>query len=103
MDAFRFCPELFELRGDVMAKLAREGYLWRSHYSSIDGMHDLYGIEVCGIHEREDAIAIRELLIVMFPRWISGPVRYQDYGREIGWMTEIHRDPEGPDETWQTA
>jgi hypothetical protein len=103
MDAFRFCPELFELRGDVTAQLEREGYLWLRHYSSIDCLHDVYGVEVCGIHEKQDAIAIRKVLIVMFPKWISGPVWYKDHGREIGWTAKIHRDPERPDENWQIA
>ena len=47
MDAFRFAPELFEVRNDVMQRLTDEGFDWLSHYSSVDPIHDCYGIEVC--------------------------------------------------------
>jgi hypothetical protein len=72
MDSFRFAPELFEVRNDVMARLSEEGFDWLSHYSAVDPIHDEYGIEVCGIRERDDAVAILQLLIEMFPRWKPG-------------------------------
>ena len=72
MDAFRFAPELFELRNEVMQRLTDEGFDWLSHYSAVDPIHDEYGIEVCGIVERCDASAIQRLLISMFPSWRSG-------------------------------
>lgn len=103
MDPFRFSPQLFELRTDVMAALDDAGYQWLSHYSSVDCLHDLYGIEVCGIHEEEDAVAIRKLLLEMFPNWISGCLSYKDYGREPGWTAKIHRDRPRKRETWETA
>lgn len=72
MDPFRFAPELFELRTTVMERLTDEGFDWLSHYSSVDPLHDECGIEVCGIHEREDAISIQRLLMEMFPTWKPG-------------------------------
>jgi hypothetical protein len=72
MDAFRFAPELFEIRTNVMERLSEEGYDWLSHYSSVDPIHDDYGIEVCGIHAREDAVSILDILMRMFPRWTPG-------------------------------
>ena len=72
MDAFRFAPELFDCRNDVIAALSDAGFDWLSHYSSVDPMHDVYGIEVCGIIEREDAIQIQRLLIRMYPAWHPG-------------------------------
>jgi len=72
MDAFRFSPELFEFRNDVMAALSDAGFDWLSHYSAVDPLHDVYGIEVCGIHDREDAVAILQLLIKMYPDWRPG-------------------------------
>ncbi len=73
MDAFRFSPELFELRSDVQAALDEAGFDWFTHYSSVDPVHDLYGIEVCGIVEPDDAQSILTLL----PRNVSqlGPRR----------------------------
>ena len=72
MDPFRFCPELFEIRTNVMQRLTDEGFDWLSHYSSVDPMHDVFGIEVCGIHERDDAMSILNLLMTMFPSWTPG-------------------------------
>lgn len=71
-DVFRFAPELFEVRTDVMAELSDRGFDWLSHYSAVDPIHDTYGIEVCGIHDQEDAVAIQNLLIELFPRWRPG-------------------------------
>ena len=72
MDSFRFAPELFEYRNEVVAALAEAGFDWLSHYSSVDPLHDVYGIEVCGIHEKKDAIRILKLLAGMFPSWTPG-------------------------------
>lgn len=72
MDAFRFSPDLFEHRARVIEELDSRGFSWLSHYSAIDCMHDVYGLEVCGIHEREDAVSIREVLVEMFPAWKPG-------------------------------
>ena len=72
MDAFRFAPELFEIHNTVLAALSEAGFEWLSHFSAVDPLHDTYGIEVCGIHEVEDAIAIQQLLLRMFPAWRPG-------------------------------
>ena len=71
-DVFRFAPELFEVRTDVIGELSERGFDWLSHYSAVDPIHDTYGIEVCGIHDRDDAVAIQELLIELFPDWRPG-------------------------------
>jgi hypothetical protein len=55
-----------------MTALAEAGFDWLSHYSSVDPLHDVYGIEVCGIREKEDAIQILGLLVGMFPSWKPG-------------------------------
>ena len=71
-DVFRFAPELFEIRTDVIAQLGERGFDWLSHYSAVDPVHDTYGIEVCGIHNRDDAVAIHDVLIELFPDWRPG-------------------------------
>lgn len=102
-DGFRFAPELFEVRNDVVAELSECGFDWLSHYSAVDPMHDVYGIEVCGIHEREDAASILKILAEMFPTWRRRRMYLKDYGREPGWKAQIQRDEERPDEHWETA
>jgi hypothetical protein len=103
MDAFRFSPELFQLRAEVVEKLEQSGFQWLSHYSAVDCLHDLYGIEVCGIHEKGDALTIRGVLSDMFPNWIVGCLCYKDYGREPGWKTQIYRDRPRKREQWEAA
>jgi hypothetical protein len=103
MDSFRFIPELFEYRNDVMNKLGDRGFDWLTHYSSVDPMHDLCGIEVCGIHQERDARAILGILHRMFPDWRWDGLYYKDYGREPGWIARIHRDPSPARERWETA
>ena len=71
-DAFRFAPELFEFRNEVMTSLSAAGFDWLSHYSAVDPLHDVFGIEVCGIHEKSDAVQMLKLLIRMFPNWNPG-------------------------------
>lgn len=71
-NAFRFAPELFEFRTEVIEKLSESGFTWLTHFSSVDPLHDVYGIEVCGIPDQEDAIVIREVLMDLFPSWKPG-------------------------------
>ncbi len=71
-DSFRFAPGLFETRTDVIEELSYRGFDWLSHYSSVDPIHDCYGIEVCGIHDKDDATDILQILIEMFPDWRPG-------------------------------
>ncbi|HUA64419.1 MAG TPA: hypothetical protein VME24_01130 [Alphaproteobacteria bacterium] len=103
MDPFRFSPELFEIRADVMEALEEAGYLWLSHYSSVDCLQDLYGIEVCGIHDKEDAVAIDGILTRMFPNWNVGCLCHKDYGLEPGWKARVYRDKPRQRENWETA
>lgn len=103
MDAFRFCPELFEVRTEVLEALGGAGFQWLSHYSSVDPLHDVFGIEVCGILEEDDALAIRTLLHEMFPAWRVGCLCFKDYGREPGYKTSVFRDEPREREQWETA
>jgi hypothetical protein len=103
MDAFRFSPELFEHRTTVIEALLEAGFDWLSHYSSVDPLHDVYGIEVCGIREHDDAVAIQQVLMRAFPGWRPGCLCYKDFGREPGWKAKVQRDADPPDEHWETA
>ena len=90
----RFAPELFECRSEAQALLAEADILWLSHYSSVDPLHDLYGLEVCGIRDEQIAERIHELLRERFPAWGPSRCYYKDWGtRDVGWMVQIHREP----------
>ena len=60
-------------------------------------------MEVCGIHDEDDAVAILDILKGMFPSWTIWKTYYKDYGRDPGFMVTIQRDPEPRDEDWEAA
>jgi hypothetical protein len=84
MDAFRFSPELFEYRTDIISKLQEHGFDWLTHYGSVDPLHDVFGMEVCGIRETEDAVAILKLLTEMYPSWRARQPWYHEGSRDRG-------------------
>jgi hypothetical protein len=102
-DGFRFAPELFEVRNEVIAELGERGFDWLSHYSAVDPMHDVYGIEVCGIHDQDDAESILRILLEMFPTWRPRCLCYKACGAEPGWKARVQRDKDRPNEHWETA
>src|SRR5262245_37197396 len=104
MEPFAFHPELFELRERVLEALAERGYEWLSHYGSVDLMHDLYGLEVCGIHDEADVAPITGMLREMFPDWRYTHSYYKEaFTREPGWKVQIWRDPERLGDQWENA
>ena len=95
MSAFTFHPDLFEHRNDALAALDEAGYQWMTDFSTIDVLHDLYGLEVCGIKDEDDAQRILELLQQTF-RWSHGHTYLKEWGsRDPGWKVVVHRDPRG--------
>jgi hypothetical protein len=103
VDEFRFAPELFETRTAVIEALHARGFDWLSHYSVVDVLHDVYGIEVCGIVEQSVANRILRILKGMFPHWSFERLYLKDYGREPGWKAIVQRDADPPAEHWETA
>jgi hypothetical protein len=102
MEPFAFHPEMFELRNDVLDLLTEHGFAWLSDFTSIDLLHDVYGIEVCGIREEADARTIETLLRKRFPSWRYSRRYYKDAGtREPGWKVIISRDPEDYTDKWE--
>jgi hypothetical protein len=102
MEPFAFHAELFELRNAVLEMLADQGYSWLSDYGSIDLLHDVYGIEVCGIREESDAHIIETLLRHKFSSWHYSRRYYKDAStREPGWKVIISRDPENYGDKWE--
>lgn len=102
-DPNRFCPELFEARSRVLAALETAGYSWVVEFSTISPIHDLYGLEVDGIRNRVEAIAISRLLRRLFPEWGYRSIWLGwRWGAEPTWKSCIwrddHRRSDGKDE-----
>jgi hypothetical protein len=102
MEPFAFHPELFELRERVLEALAECGFAWLSDYGSVDLLHDVYGIEVCGIREEDDVAPITQMLRGLFPDWRYERSYCKDATtREPGWKVIISRDPENFNDRWE--
>ena len=102
-DSFRFSPDLFQIRLDVIAQLNERNFDWLTHYSSVDPAHDVHGIEVCGIRHHEDAKEILALLKEMFPHWHPACLCYYDCGAEPGFTARVGRDRDQLEEHWETV
>ena len=88
--SFCFYPELFDHRANASDTLADAGLEWMTTYGSIDLLHEEYGLEVCGIHQKADVELIGETLREAFPHWHYSSIGFKDYGREPGWKFRIH-------------
>lgn len=91
---FEFHPELFELRSQALECLTTAGITWFTEFSSVDLLHEEFGLEVCGIKEEETAKKIRETMAKTFPHW-----HFQHFclrcekSRDPGWKFSIHMFP----------
>lgn len=95
---FRFAPELFERRSEALDFLADHGIVWLTDFNSMDVVHDLYGLEIEGISDKETAKKIMSLLDKRF----SGVahVKRQEawtyrrmFQERNGWVVEINKYP----------
>jgi hypothetical protein len=71
-------------------------------YSSVDAMHDVYGVEVCGIEDPNVALQITRFLLGRFPGWNAGWLHRPDASYSQRWVARIHRDHEQVIEYWDT-
>ena len=101
-DAFAFFPELLDLSKDLVSELSTAGYEMMSDYSSIDAMHDVHGLEVCGIRSPDVALHITRLLLRCFPGWNAGWLHAPDSSSTQGWVARIQRDRDEVMEYWDT-
>jgi hypothetical protein len=76
VSAFEFHPELFEHRTLALETLEANDYHWFEHFSSVDLLHDLFGLEVCGIIKESDAKGVLAILQEIFPDWPHSDIHY---------------------------
>ncbi len=74
--------------------LAAHDLHWFQHFSSIDLLHDVFGLEVCGIAEESDARLSLCVLEKTFPGWPHSDLYYRRSGCERGWKALIHKHPQ---------
>jgi murein DD-endopeptidase MepM/ murein hydrolase activator NlpD len=101
-DAFVFCPELLNLCTELVPELSAVGFETTADYSSIEAMHDVHGIEVCGIRHPETALRITRYLLRRFPGWNADWLHPPDGSSSEGWVARIQRDRDQAIEYWDT-
>jgi hypothetical protein len=87
--AFTFSPMLFEEKAKASRILEDAGFIWMNNYSSIEILHDTYGLEVCGIRDELEVKRIADAMKKAFPQWHYDHISEQNYGREPGWTFSI--------------
>lgn len=84
-----FHPELFECRGEASELLEEAGFNWFGDYSSIELLHEDYGLEISGIKDRSDAQRMLTIMRHGFPHWHHTRMSFHDRGRDAGWTLSI--------------
>ena len=95
MRAFKYYPQLFEFRALALDALSGAGYEWLTDFTSIDLRHEVFGFEVSGIQQEEDALKVCAVLrrtLIVWPYSYLVCRECEDLDR--GWQVVIHRDPE---------
>ena len=91
----QFHPQLFECKGRASELLDEAGFTWFSDYSSIDLLHEEFGLEVCGIREDSNVEPIAQAMRGGFPHWHYSHVCFKDGERDPGWKFALHMFPRG--------
>jgi murein DD-endopeptidase MepM/ murein hydrolase activator NlpD len=101
-DPFVFSPELLAIRDELVGNLSAAGFEICSDYSSVDVLHDVHGLEVCGIRTPDQAIQITRQLLRLFPGWTPGWLHPPETSSQQGWIATIQRDRDLVMEYWDT-
>ena len=88
-DDFEFYPELFEHRSQALELLEEAGFTWFADFSSVDLLHEEYGLEICGVGDEKYIKPIIEVLCQGFPHWHHRKVSLHDGDRDPGWAISI--------------
>jgi hypothetical protein len=93
MSAYLLPAALSECRNLAFEELARCQFDWQENFRSIDLLAEVFGLEVCGISDEDEAEAILAVLEDIFPDWQHGGVYQRTPGREGNWTAALHMYP----------
>src|SRR5262245_55306134 len=97
-----YCPDLLGLAGEVASELSAAGHEVMVDYTSVEAMHDVYGLEVCGIRQPDLALDITRLLLRRFQGWNAGWIHPADGWATQQWVASVQRDRDRVPEHWDT-
>src|SRR5262249_22036602 len=101
-DPAAYHPELLNLSQGLVSELSEAGYELLCDYSSVEAMHDVHGLEVCGVRSSEDALDIVRLLLRCFPGWNAAWFGVPDSSAAHAWVARAQRDLDPEPEYWGT-
>jgi hypothetical protein len=93
---FQFYPELLEQCGRASELLEEAGFGWLRDYSSIDVLHEEYGVEICGVKTEARAMRMAAALQRGFPHWHHQNICRHEPGRDSGWAAALSMFPARP-------
>jgi Peptidase family M23 len=93
-------PQLLELSRNLNCELTAAGYDLMSDYSSVEALHDVYGLEVCGVRSPDVALDIVRLLLRRFPGWNAAWFGPPDGSAAQEWVVQVQRDRDPLPEYW---
>lgn len=99
-DPAAYYPELLELCQDLTSELTAAGHEALSDYCSVETLHDVHGIEVCGIRSPEVALDIVRVLLRRFRGWNARWFGPEEGSAEQGWVARVQRDRDTVPEYW---
>jgi hypothetical protein len=99
-DPFAFSADLLNCRIELIDHLSDAGFDLGSEYSSVDLLHDVHGLEVCGIHNADDALEVTRILLRVFLGWNAGWLNAPEWHSEQEWVASIMRDRDLVIEEW---
>jgi len=90
---FKFHSELFAEKAKVEEALAALDFSsFAKDFDCVDCIHDLYGVEICGIKERKTVISILQAVRRLYPKWHGSCQHYDGDEDDRGWRVRVHRD-----------
>ena len=96
LEGFAWHPELFEHRARLLQALAAAGLVFGQDFSSVDLLHDEFGLEVCGIAFEKTALFIVNRVMPAAVPDLSVRFHFiRDRRQEHGWTAVAVRDDEG--------
>lgn len=99
---FAFSAELLALAQELKGGLSDAGFEVGTDYSSIDALHDVHGLEVCGIRDSATTLEVTRVLLRAFPSWNAGWIHPPEHSSQQNWLATIQRDSDPLPEYWDT-
>ena len=91
-DPYAFSGELLGCVSELAEQLELAGFDEMSDYTSIEVMHDVHGLEVCGIPSASLALEIARLLLRHFHSWNAGWIQHPERESSQAYVARIQRD-----------